>query len=779
MKLNKFFGIFAAATAMLAAGCSTDLTEDVIVEASGNEATTTVVFTADCGDAVRNILDSETFKVTWAATDKINVNGETSTKTEILEDGRAQFTVELTESQHPDGPYKCRYPASTKPTWDSGDVYYIFDSRYRIPEGGNIYYPMVAYSESSKTNLSFKHLTGLVKLSLTAGADYDGDKVCTILVKGNNGEQLAGSIKFDWNTHIVEKAESVNASNQTMSIGVYKTLSETPVEVIIPLPAQTYENGLTLTVIDENGHFMVQKTKKLEVKRAEVVTFESPLAFAPKDDTDILTSLIAGESGSITITDDIYVDAEVINDPENKNMEYNYADPANTSTLINTDISLSTSYIQRKNGAVGYRLTFTNKTYNDKLIRNSCAVIAIKGATLTKEANPTRYTISGLGNNKVLQATDIGSLTTIETKTIAELTDSDVYTYVNLTDTQIGIKEGAYANINNTNSNYFDCVPLTFFDRNGDNIRMLTNYTGNTELCRDGNGVPQGSGTLSGIIVHTKLKRVGGGDGTIGRYQIRVVDKADIALAAEADEADHTIVEWNWNDLTSATPTTNEDGSLPSDSGSGSMYSTLTASLKDAGLQLYNYAFTGDNPVSFTGKTTTSNTKFKVVGFSLPDNYHWWNFTENKGEAIIAKFSTADVTSANHVMAIFDVNGGKGALSNSRFPTHWHLEWSTDGQTWTDVEDGEVTVRPLGVWQSPSNESYTTLLGVPMHVDYAIELPTEILGKETVYVAMRASSPVCEHGTDNKKDDPTLELTADDVTEGGTITFNTFSIRYF
>ncbi len=794
MKLNKFFGIFAAATAMLAAGCSTDLTEDVIVEASGNEATTTVVFTADCGDAVRNNLDSETFKVTWAGADKIKVNGATSTATELLEDGaKANFTVSLTTDQNK-APFHAIYPAGkwTVPAANSTDPHKcVIDSRFLIPEGGNIHYPMIAVSESS-TNLSFKHLTGLVKLSLIKGADYDGDKICTILVKGNNGEQIAGSFNIDWENATINPVDDIGDTNKSMSIGVYKTLSATPVEVIIPLPAQTYENGLTLTVIDENGHFMAQKTKKLEVKRAEVVTFETPLAFAPKDDTDILTSLIAGESGSITITDDIYIDAEVISDAGNVNMEYNY----NGDGELDKTLSLRTSYIQRSNGAQGYRLTFnaaeTTTQQNERLTRYARTVIAVKEAKLTKEANPTRYTISGLKANKILQAKSAEALTATKAKSINELTDADVYTWVSLQNVEAGIRGGGYTNINNssTYTPYMNVVPFTFYDNNGGNIRMLTNIDTNAAWSRNGTAVPTEPCTLNGIVVNTKLDRYYK-DGNAGKYQIRVVDGNDIVPDANGT-ASATHVEWNldWQtDANAIKPTSitkNTDGGMTPDIGEGSLISPHGSYSRSNALHRpttakVSYTQYQSGSTSETEPKTDANGAYvnAAVNFACPAGKSWWNFTTNKGEAIIAKFSTSGL-SGKKAVAVFDVLAG-GSATNHRFPSHWHLEYSIDnGTTWTNVSDDVITIRPMFVWQGSLYKSQ--VYAASYYNDYAIALPDDVMGQDNVQIALRPSSTVCEHGLDGKRtaSDAEVNLTADGVSTGnGSVYFNTFSIRYF
>lgn len=53
--------------------------------------------------------------------------------------------------------------------------------------------------------------------------------------------------------------------------------------------------------------------------------------------------------------------------------------------------------------------------------------------------------------------------------------------------------------------------------------------------------MPQGVGTVSGIVVHTPMERWGG---NVGRYSIRPFDEADIDIPRAAASAYATLVEW-------------------------------------------------------------------------------------------------------------------------------------------------------------------------------------------------------------------------------------------
>ena len=142
-------------------------------------------------------------------------------------------------------------------------------------------------------------------------------------------------------------------------------------------------------------------------------------------------------------------------------------------------------------------------------------------------------------------------------RTIATLTDDDIYTYCALSGLEFSVKEGAYTNVreydaigNPCNANLSfaggtqaqkakDGAANLLYDGDNDAIYMLVNM--NCGWRRTGRSVPQGVGTVSGIVVHTPMERWGG---NVGRYSIRPFDEADIDIPRAAASAYATLVEW-------------------------------------------------------------------------------------------------------------------------------------------------------------------------------------------------------------------------------------------
>src|SRR5699024_3944991 len=123
-----------------------------------------------------------------------------------------------------------------------------------------------------------------------------------------------------------------------------------------------------------------------------------------------------------------------------------------------------------------------------------------------------------------------------------------------LKDVSLSVPYGTYMNVNhgyvaksnwNTKGRpltgvYADAITTAVYDSNGDDMNMLINTAAPMAI----NVKNTNSGTSSGIVTHSQLLRFGGGEGDIGKYQIRPVNEDDIQL----DQAPvaTTLVEWNW-----------------------------------------------------------------------------------------------------------------------------------------------------------------------------------------------------------------------------------------
>ena len=266
--------------------------------------------------------------------------------------------------------------------------------------------------------------------------------------------------------------------------------------------------------------------------------------------------------GSISIDENLVLtDCIVLND----NLEGNGAENRNITSIVqDLEAADRTLYVSDFAGTTGLRIDF-EKGSELFIKRYDHLEVNLTGAVLTRENNPDRYIVSGLLSTAVMK-NEIGSKAdlVIKSKRISQLEPSDVYTLVELTDCEIPIRKGPYIGIDLRNYSIVNKYPMVIRDIEGGTMHMVVNTT--CTWHRDGNRMPQGSGSITGVIVHehcdnfewnpekaTELLLSGLGLdyvtdlGDIGLYQIRPVSRKEVALAENFDAGfSQLICEWRY-----------------------------------------------------------------------------------------------------------------------------------------------------------------------------------------------------------------------------------------
>jgi len=427
---------------------------------------------------------------------------------------------------------------------------------------------------------------------------------------------------------------------------------------------------------------------------------------------EAVRGLIAGATGSVQITDDISITGFVISDCDNPNVA---ANPNLTQTTIDYDVNYKTTYIQNPDATYGFALNTETREMNI-MHRYDNVTLWLKGLTLVKESNPERYTLKGITNDNYM-GLESGSASNLANKQkyIDELTDADIYTFVKLKECELPVRKGPLTPVNEGYTLAYaayrvDMYPLVFRDRKGGSSHLLTNMA--CPYRRDGSVLPQGSGTISGIVVHEKYTRFTQ-DGDIGRYQLRHLTREDIAIDPNASNGFSNIIcEFTKFQGTGkvVTPT----------SGSGELSQTYTTG-NIYGTQDYTYL----GPI--TGNTADDNKGVipaaQAMGIAKTT---WWN--NNSGESWVIKFSTEGISSDHLSMQFSAFHNGLGA------PRYWVVETSTHGNkdgVWEKVQ--EYTVPDVVQWGSTL---YTQLSGLK---NINVSLPISLLGKEDAYVRLRVT----------------------------------------
>lgn len=409
----------------------------------------------------------------------------------------------------------------------------------------------------------------------------------------------------------------------------------------------------------------------------------------------------------------------------------------NVKQVVDTTVARRTAYIQSEDGRLGFRLLFDQMEAN-KLTFGTRLTISLAGTTVIKETDPLRYTISGISEENMLESVP-GLSVNPKVKKISELTDDDIYTYVGLTSVEFPVKEGSYTDIRENHALWSVVndltVPLTdgkrYFYMDG-YANLLVDSEGNAictpvnMLCtwrKPLNGIPQGSGTACGIIVHNELKRYG----DPGRYQLRVVDEH--GFAGLTDPSAWTLIA-GW-----------DKGVLKPSYGVASM----TCERSDATISAkHSYK-------SITAQTTTTcgiSSEYKSINVVAPVS-NWYNWTDGKVTSFNGmkmEFTTAGL-SGEQMMVVFRFYAGNPSIASSfqAYPSHWCVEYSINGEEYHLAENADlsgneyvhlrnITFTKISLGSYSTSTTTSTALGASAH---AFCLPDEVFGKEKIFVRIR------------------------------------------
>lgn len=559
---------------------------------------------------------------------------------------------------------------------------------------------------------------------LTKGAKLD-----TVVLKGNMGVHFPlfeSVVTYEQGSNWIEDISLKNDS-------------------LLVLAVRENESGM-----DRNAQVQL----RLTIDGTNLIQFTHHV-FQSKEDFALVTfeevrGMIKAASGTTIISAQLRaLEGIVVSDEGNPNMETNPNTAFNRLDLTET---YRTAYIQSLDGKYGFRLKFVNAGENT-LKRFSKVRISVDGMTLEKDAAPTRYTIHGVRASDVVWE-EAGSELDLpnKIKTIEQLTDEDIYTQVTLSAVNIAVPYGGYMNTNGgyltrtswnsagiLNGGYTDAIPTRIFDKQGSAMNILVNAS--APWAR--NTLPKGTGTISGVIVHDKLKRFGGGDGDIGRYAIRPIDVNSIALDNQGQV--HTLVEWNWiangQSLCVATSASDikkdAEGNILPAVGIGTLHATVEGA---------NFGM-GAHPICNTNLAHNGvhSSAFQYTGVK------WWNAAENKGEGFVFNFSSKNIT-AQGLMMNFTIGGGSGSDASNHIPTYWQVEYSLDGINYNVLPNSTFAVRPLTQWGA--DRPFQS----PGLISYAFKLPNTLLNKEDVSVRLVAKSNVYTTASGNEDGEITANM---------------------
>ena len=392
-------------------------------------------------------------------------------------------------------------------------------------------------------------------------------------------------------------------------------------------------------------------------------------------------------------------------------------------------------YLEAVDGSCGISLEAKRADDNvflqgDKVTFSLRGTILTKSLVLNPEKDPVYYQVSGVRGNMAVECEHLGrEAIPVKERYIGGLTDADIFTYVTLKDCEFPVRKGSLAPVgeNFTGEGKVDKFPVLVHDICGGSLYMYTDIA----CPYAGEALPQGSGTLSGVIVHERYARFCYQDnesaddmtwGNIGRYQIRHTGIEDFGLAQTMEEQTFSAVICEWSYIL--------------DKNLEKYYAT------DGDIEAYftySYVYPDNDSQGRAGKLPIIKATDYSFGEIPSDEGKAWatNITVNGGKPHYTTlvFSTAGLSGSRmslqlSTMNLFSssthtVNGAKIYLEG---PRYWWVEYSLDGNEWTkaagySVPDLCQTSPKIQPWQTGGFKS----INVPLPA-------AELLGQEKVYI---------------------------------------------
>ncbi len=601
---------------------------------------------------------------------------------------------------------------------------------------------IIVYAEKD-WQLQTAEETDWVNVQVGAGT---GKAYAIVAVTDNNG-QLPRA------TSLVVKANGKTDTIRLQQLGLTPTLAindataqsipnggtfKTPITTNIPLAKMTvsyrYEPADQVDWVSqlklENGylHFKVDSNRSIVDRSAFLkLSYLDALGVTTQDSIEIKQGLGISYKDAVlkdfsyvkqilaagVVQENIYIEGTVISDKGHPNIAKNLNNPANKHTLDKTENAIAV-YVQSADGKSG--LYFKTKTPGENIFNfNDHVKIWLKGTTLTRYMNPDRAIVSGVTVTHIIQKEAQGGLLQPREKYMSELTDADLYTYVKLKDVEISIPFGAFTNINEGYTARMDCYPTSIRDIRGNSMYMLTNL--DVPYRRDGNAVPQGSGAITGILVAETLERYGG---NIGKYAIRPLQRADIALQQDRSNGfSKVLVEWSrYRKEYAATPTTAANPLTP-DIGQGKITQSGVAPFDFTGNGLYT-------TTDYNGLIQEPTTVKGAVADGGWGAKNWWSAADNRGQYWEIALSTAGITQPVSLQVEGNVDIGG--------PRNFVVEWADsndDAAAWSTVASF--------TFEDVANYSNTLLTQVAGYKALNFQLPQAASGLANLYIRLRAA----------------------------------------
>jgi hypothetical protein len=584
--------------------------------------------------------------------------------------------------------------------------------------------------------LDRKQITGDGSVAVKVAANKEGAPRMATLILSLVGKELKDTVVIKQQGHrqhieCLDMYKVVSGQGGELECGVrLENIPSNGLEVDIQY--SDYKGGwISRCVVEDNlVKVSLDANQTSLVRRAAVTVYyidawkrriEATVYLTQSDSDGVLGTdispmevrLLADKDG-FKVNDDYVLEGIVVSDCSSRNMELN---PLLDYNVLDSLASLRTAYLQPEAGP-GFKLVF-DQVKDNTLTFGTRVKLNLYDCTLSLEADPDRYVISGLTGANLLETSQ--AAVPQKTKKISELTDDDIYTYVTLTDTEFSCTKGTYLDIaEHASYSFMDGWASLLIDNQGRGIYAPVNV--NCSWRRTGEGLPQGSGSTSGIIVSHKMPRLG----DAGRYQIRVLDKSGFGQSDDAQTTGWmTHAEW-FNSVNKAASyaKVNERYAEPAKAEDHKVIVPSVDILTKQAGELANGEYICENAtprpggntyasgVYYIRKDNTSNGDTAEGVAWLNSNkgwYEWENGAIKDYKGFVFTFNNLP-SAATDWLFVFDFCFGNlnSYVYAHTHPAHWCLEyWDTQSDCWTLVQ------KDAHMFTDPDERNYVHMKALP------------------------------------------------------------------
>lgn len=453
--------------------------------------------------------------------------------------------------------------------------------------------------------------------------------------------------------------------------------------------------------------------------------------------TDVLTNYVFAKDVTVLretqVKENLYIEGYVVGSPaqfpRSENLEIAWQLGSKSASPKN---NARTLYLESTDGHYGFRLFFDNAVD----AKNAGSLyglleLNLKGATLVKEYD--YYVVTGLTADHVI-GFERGTKADlpVKKKNIRDLSPEDIFTWVELEACELVFKGGAWMNVRETylpksktgrytGNNWMNSWCRLVCDREGNTVYL--GLDAKLKDRRNGDGVPVGTGSVEGVLTHAYMPRYG----VVREYILRPPSLEEVHFSREGISAWKTLARWDWN--------APSEGMIPAEAGKGFMTTDCPGTLvRFQDCDNPSIDLPRENPDT---RGLYGGVERGALGIRCPSSA-WWDWESGKAHGLMVAFSTEGLEGRSLAFAWTFSAGEYNQPSSWGYPAHWHLLYSTDGNSFTPLPGSEASLQSLPYTSGEvKRKSYETSAEAGIgYTEHWVLLPPELMGRKNVIVKL-------------------------------------------